>query len=80
MLFNLVTDGIEIVEKQDYEHCLKEANKLIGKIDKGDVPFLALALSAPNNGIWTENARHFEFQKKVKIWTTKALLARVNFK
>ena len=72
ILFNLITDGIQIVEKEKYFHKIKEADKLIGNIDQGDVPFLALALSIPNDGIWTENVKHFK-QKHVKIWTTKEL-------
>ncbi len=72
ILFNLITEGIQIIEKKLYAHKLKEAEKLIGNIDKGDVPFLALALSMPNAGIWTENVRHFK-QKDVRIWTTKEI-------
>lgn len=74
VLFTLLTGNIKIVEKQTYEHSLQRADELIGHIDKGDVPFLALALSAPNDGIWTENVRHFEKQDRVKTWTTAQLL------
>ncbi|RJQ19762.1 PIN domain-containing protein [Candidatus Woesearchaeota archaeon] len=78
ILFALITGNIEIVEKEKYAHKLKEADELIGHIDKGDVPFLALALTTPNDGIWTENVKHFK-QDKVKVWTTKELLnARKN--
>lgn len=74
ILFSLITDNIEIVEKQKYEKYLKDADKLIGAVDKGDVPFLALALSMPNGGIWTQNAKHFERQKKIRIWATTDIL------
>ena len=73
ILFALITDGIEIVGREKYAHRLKEADQLIGHIDKGDVPFLALALSAPNDGIWTENVKHFK-QDKITVWTTTKLI------
>lgn len=78
ILFALITGNIELVEKEKYAHKLKEADELICHIDKGDVPFLALALTTPNDGIWTENVKHFK-QDKVKVWTTKELFnARKN--
>ena len=77
ILFNLITDDIRIIEKKHYAPKLKEADKLIGGLDKGDVPFLALALSIPNDGIWTENVKHFR-QNRVKIWTTKELTKRIS--
>src|SRR3989344_2950311 len=73
-LFNLLTDSIQILERHVYSESMEEAEKIIGHIDKGDAPFLALALSVPNNGIWTENIRHFGKQDKVKIWTTKDII------
>ncbi len=73
ILFTLLTDNINIIEKEDYSGELQEADKLIGHLDKGDVPFLALALSIPNNGIWTEDA-HFLKQNKVKVWATRDIL------
>lgn len=51
----------------------KEANNIIGKIDESDIPYIALALSFPNDGIWTED-KHFEQQNKIRIWKTKDLL------
>ena len=68
-----MTERVEIIEKHNYEPHLNEAEKRIGKSDLGDVPFLALALSRPNDGIWTENVKHFK-NAKVKLWTTKELM------
>jgi len=72
-LFQLITDSIIIVEQRHYAHKIQEANQLMD--DKGDVPFLALALSISTDGIWTENARHFNKQNKVKIWSTADLMS-----
>ena len=74
ILFGLLINNINIVEKEKYSEKLEEADKFIGHIDKGDVPFLALALNIPNNGIWTENKKHFESQNRIKIWTTDEIL------
>jgi len=52
---------------------MEEAENIMGKIDAGDVPFIALALSFPNDGIWTED-KHFLRQRRVKIWLTRDLL------
>lgn len=76
-LLNLLTEKITIVEKEKYLHNIKEADELIGNADKGDVPFLALALTIPNDGIWTENIKHFGKQNKVKVWTTKDIIERL---
>lgn len=46
-----------------------EANKIIGKIDKDDVLFIAAAL-ALNCVIWSDD-KHFKKQKRVEIFTTK---------
>jgi len=50
----------------------EEANKIIGKTDKGDVVFIATAL-AFNCPIWS-NDKHFQKQDKVKILTTKNIM------
>jgi len=62
------------VDFEFYKHKMKEGKKIIGKIDKKDIPFIALALSFENNGIWTED-KHFEKQKKIKTWRTTHLLS-----
>ncbi|MHB1869207.1 MAG: PIN domain-containing protein [Nitrososphaerales archaeon] len=52
---------------------MKEAEKIMDKIDPDDAPFIALALATDNDGIWTED-RHFERQKSVRTWRTADLL------
>jgi predicted nucleic acid-binding protein len=69
ILFSLLTENITIVNKGKYETYLKEAEDLLGEDILGDIPFLALALSTPNNGIWTDD-KHFERQDKIKVWKT----------
>lgn len=72
-LFSLVTEGITIVRKEGYNNYMVEADSIIGNIDKGDVPFIALALSMPNDGVWSDD-NHFLKQNKVKIWKTSDII------
>jgi len=74
ILFNLITDSITVVEKERYAHNPKQAKDLIS--DPGDAPFLALALSMPNDGIWTENVKHFQ-NANIRIWTTKEIIQQL---
>jgi predicted nucleic acid-binding protein len=48
---------------------MEKAHKIIGSIDSFDVPFVALALSIDNDGIWS-NDKHFKNLKGIKIWKT----------
>lgn len=77
VLLSLVTESIIIIEKERYAEQLAEADKLIGRVDRGDVPFLALALSIPC-GVWTENEKHFRTQNKVKVWNTQEIVELMN--
>ena len=43
------------------------------KRHKTDVPFVALALSVANDGVWS-NDKHFENLRGVKVWKTSGLL------
>ena len=64
----------KLIELDDgvIESNMKEAKKLMDKIDEDDTPFIAAAL-ATRTGIWSDD-RHFEKQKRIKIWKTKDLL------
>jgi predicted nucleic acid-binding protein len=47
-------------------------------IDESDAPFLALALSFPNDGIWSDD-KHFKEQKLVRVWTTRDMLENLEY-
>lgn len=76
LILSLVSSHINLVPKEDFSHKISDAEKVIGHIDEDDVPFVALAFSFPNEGIWT-NDKDFTKQGEVKVWTTTELLARV---
>ena len=60
---DLLLENISIVPAQTIRPYLKEAEKIIGDIDPGDIPFVALALAVDNDGIWT-NDKHFKKSEK----------------
>ena len=64
---------IMLIEQSRINSFLDFAYDLIGKIDKKDVPFMALALSIPNDGLWTDDS-DFEKQNEIKIWKTEDIL------
>ncbi len=75
-IIDILSKYMTVVEFGFYAHKIMDAKKIIGKIDENNIPFLALALSFNNDGIWT-NDKHFLKQKKVKIWGTKEILKRL---
>ena len=56
---------------------MEEARRIMNKIDPDDTPFIAAAL-ATNSDIWSDD-KHFEKQKKVKVWKTKDLANTFSF-
>ncbi len=72
-VLNEIFDRITIVPRRDIAKHITVAHQIIGHEDPNDVPFVALALTIPNDGIWTED-KHFRNQSKIKIWSTNQLL------
>lgn len=70
---NIIFEKIEIVPSSEYVDKIPEADRVMGSIDKGDVPFIALALAVPNDGVWSHDP-HFQKQKAVRVWSTKDLM------
>jgi len=77
ILFSLLTETIKIIKKESYINNVKEAQKIIGHIHKEDIPFVALALTIPNDGIWSED-KHFLQQNKIKVFNTQDILKQVS--
>jgi len=76
LFLGVLLASVQVVPEERILSKLREAEKIMDKIDKDDVPFFALALSFPNDGIWSED-KHFLRQKKVKVWRTRDLLKLV---
>lgn len=73
LLLGILLASVQVVPAESILEWIGEAEKIMGKIDMDDVPFVALALSFLNDGIWTED-RHFLKQRRVKVWLTRDLL------
>ena len=76
LFLDLLLENISIAPAQTIRPFLNEAETIIGDIDPGDIPFIALALAVDNDGIWT-NDKHFRKVKKMKVWKTSELLAYI---
>ena len=73
LLLGVLLASVQVISAERVVKKWREAEKIMGKIDRDDVPFVALALSFPNDGIWTED-KHFLRQDRVKVWRTRELL------
>ena len=73
LLLGMLLSSVQVIPVERVVEKYREAKKIIGKIDRNDVPFIALALSFPNDGVWTED-KHFLKQNRVKVWRTRDLL------
>lgn len=72
-IIELVMDSIIIVSSDTFEKYLPIALEEMKEIDETDGPFLAMALSFSNDGIWS-NDRHFQKQNLVRAWTTREMM------
>ncbi len=70
-------ENIILVDDADILDKLDEAKEIMASIDIEDVPFVALALSIENDGIWTDD-KHFQQQNKIKIWRTEDVSSSFN--
>lgn len=76
LMLALLTEGIDVLPRDSFADRVPEARERIGERDPGDVPFLAVALSHPCEGVWTHNLRHFQ-DAGVEVWTTGQVLEKV---
>lgn len=74
LLLSLLLESVTVVPAQRILPHLKEAEALIGDLDKDDIPFVALALAVENDGIWS-NDRAFEQVPEITLWKTADIKA-----
>ena len=70
---DLITKKLKILSYGDYEPWLKDAEAIISKIDKDDVPYIAVALAISADGLWSYD-EHFTKQSAVKTISIKNLI------
>lgn len=73
MIRKILFSYITLVDDEKFSNKLEEAREIMENSDLEDVPFVALALSFDNDGIWTDD-KDFKEQNRVRIWTTKELI------
>lgn len=73
-ILDTVLASVEVVHSKDILEVWEEAAKIMKPIDVEDVPFIAAALNISCDGIWSDD-KHLKHQTRVKVWTTKELLA-----
>jgi predicted nucleic acid-binding protein len=61
-----------IVSSEEFIGHYPEAHEAMKDVDETDAPFIALALSFDNDGVWT-NDGHFDHQILVRVWSTTDL-------
>lgn len=72
-LICIFMENITILSDEELNSKMDEAKDIMKDIDIKDASILACALAIPNDGIWTED-KHFQKQKRVKVWRSIELL------
>jgi predicted nucleic acid-binding protein len=65
--------NVSIIREQMYAEWLGKAKGVTQNVDIEDAPFIALALSFHNDGIWSQD-KHLHRQSAVRVWRTEELL------
>ena len=73
LLLSLLLERVAIVSATLIEPHLEHAKRLIGHRDPADIPFVAMALTITNDGLWTHDA-DFSHITEIKIWNTSRLI------
>ncbi len=72
-ILDILCQYITIVGIEFYEEYINEALEIMADIDIKDTPYVALALSFGNDGIWSEDKGFFK-QDKIKVWRTQDII------
>ena len=78
-ILNDILGNIFLIPINEYSDKLIKAKEIIGNIDEKDIPFIAVALSLKNNGIWS-NDKHFKEQFEIKVYSTRELIIELRLK
>jgi predicted nucleic acid-binding protein len=74
IIMEILLRNIKIIPGETLIKYHKAAFKIMGKIDRDDVEFIAAALSVKDAIIWSDDA-HFKRQNKIKVLNTKEILS-----
>lgn len=70
---DIIIKKVKIVKRETYSQYLGQAHEIIGRIDKDDEAYIAVALSIKANGVWSYDP-HFKQQKAVRLFSTGELI------
>ncbi|MBI4394465.1 MAG: PIN domain-containing protein [Euryarchaeota archaeon] len=73
LLLALITARVETVPESDFRSHLPEARKIMHDLDPEDAVFVAVALSVPCDGIWTQD-KALRKQTRVRTFTTAEMV------
>lgn len=73
VLLNKLSEYFIIVKNEKITSFIKEAENLIGRIDKDDIPIIATSLAYNNCLIWSDD-KHFKKQDKIKVLKTADII------
>lgn len=73
LALSVLLTNIQVVSSETIMAHWRQAKEIIGGIDEGDVPFVALVLSMKCDGIWSDD-KHLKMQRKVKTWSTREMI------
>lgn len=69
----LILSNVSLVSKMSYTKEIAKAAKVIGSIDKDDIPYVALSLRLKAHGIWTYDS-DFKKQNSVRALSTREII------
>jgi predicted nucleic acid-binding protein len=72
-VLDILSSYITVVGIEFYKENINEALEIMSNIDIKDTPYVALALSFDNDGIWSED-KGFLKQNKIKVWKTYEIM------
>jgi predicted nucleic acid-binding protein len=72
-LLRIIMGIVNIIPESVFGERITQAKEIMREIDIKDAPFIALALSFRNEGIWSQD-KDLQRQSLVRVWRTQELL------
>lgn len=73
LALSIILTNIQVIPSENILAKWNEAEEIMKSIDKGDVPFIAAALSIPCDDIWSDD-KDFKRQRRLKVWSTREMM------
>ncbi|MCJ7608669.1 PIN domain-containing protein [Candidatus Bathyarchaeota archaeon] len=73
LAISIIQTNMQVIPSESIQAKLNEANGIIGSIDRGDVPFVAAALSISCDGIESDD-RDLKRQIRIRIWNSREII------